>query len=263
MTFDVDTYSRIGGRLDVADLDLRGGFADQPLSPAALRCLQYMHDVEHHTVCYLRDLLVTKAHQDPDVTTFLTIWNYEEHWHGEAIGEVLAAHDRPSGASRIEDIRKHLKKSDRWRPVGFVLGSQLVPDMPAIHMVWGAINEWTTQAGYGLLARRAGHPLLSELLRRIMKQEGRHIDFYSSEGRRRLQASRTTQRVTRWALRKYWKPVGHTVRPQEESRFLVRYLFSGDDGRAAAARIDRNIDRLPGLDGLRLVSTAVDHLRAA
>lgn len=40
-----------------------------------------MHDVEHHTICYLRDVLVTDAHRDVEITTFLTFWVYEEHWH--------------------------------------------------------------------------------------------------------------------------------------------------------------------------------------
>ena len=257
MAFDIDTYQRVGGRLALDGLDLDTGFADRPLSPGSLRCLQYMHDIEHHTVCYLRDLLVTSAHEDPDVTTFLTIWNYEEHWHGEAIGRVLAAHGRPAGASRIDEVRRQLKRSDRWRPVGFLLGSAVVPDMAAIHMVWGAVNEWTTQAAYSLLARKEGHPVLSDLLRRIMKQEGRHIDFYANEGRKRLERSRASQVVTRWALRRYWKPVGHGVRPAAETDFLIRYLFDGDAGIEAAGRVDRQVDRLPGLDGLGLVRGVV------
>jgi len=32
-----------------------------------------MHDVESHTVCYLRDILVTRAHRDPEITSFLTM----------------------------------------------------------------------------------------------------------------------------------------------------------------------------------------------
>jgi len=263
MAFDVDTYTRNAGRLQTDDLAISEGFSERPLSPEALRCLQYMHDIEHHTVCYLRDLLVTRAHADPNVTTFLTIWNYEEHWHGEAIGEVLAAHGRPNGASRVAAVRRSLRAADQWRPVAFLLGSSVVPDMAAVHMVWGAVNEWTTQAGYSLLARKADHPTLSALLRRIMKQEGRHIDFYADEGRRRLEASRSTQRITRFALRRFWKPVGHGVEPEEETRFLVRYLFDGPEGEAAAARIDRNIDRLPGLSGLHLVSGVVERYRAA
>ena len=80
------------------DLDF-GAFADDPLDPDTLRAIEYMHDVELHTICYLRDLLVTPAHNDPDVTTFLSCWAYEELWHGEALGDVLAAHGRPSGAA--------------------------------------------------------------------------------------------------------------------------------------------------------------------
>ena len=55
-------------------------------------------------------------------------------------------------------------------------------------MAWGAINEWTTQAGYARLSDKADHPTLRELLKRIMRQEGGHIDFYASEATRRLSA---------------------------------------------------------------------------
>jgi hypothetical protein len=263
MAFDIDLYSRSGGRLKLEGLDLAGGFEHQPLTAGALRCLQYMHDIEHHTVCYLRDLLVTRAHEDPDVTAFLTIWNYEEHWHGEAIGEVLAAHDQPNGAPRIDEVRRHLSRSDRWRPALFILGSSVVPDMAAVHMVWGALNEWTTQAAYSLLLRKEGHPVLGELLKRIMKQEGRHVDFYASQARDRLGSSRGTQRVTRWALQRFWKPVGHGVRPREETEFLIRYLFDNPEGMVAADRIDRNISRMPGLAGLHLVRNVIEEYRDA
>ena len=57
----------------------------------------YMHDIECHTICYLRDLLVTSAHRDPEITTFLTFWSFEEYWHGEAIATVLRAHGEPPG----------------------------------------------------------------------------------------------------------------------------------------------------------------------
>jgi hypothetical protein len=39
----------------------------------------------------------------------------------------------------------------------------------------------------------------------------------------------------------------------------VRYLFEGDDGRKTAERIDRRIDRLPGLAGLHLITGAIRH----
>ena len=73
-------------------------------------------------------------------------------------------------------------------------------------LMWGAVNEWTAQAGYGQLSRRADHPVLTELLKRIMRQEGRHIDFYAAEATRRLGESPAAQRVVRWALRRLWRP---------------------------------------------------------
>jgi hypothetical protein len=256
MSFDATTYQRCSARLQTDDIDF-DAFRDRPLHPDALRCLRYMHDVESHTVCYLRDVLVTRAHRDPEITSFLTMWNYEEFWHGDAIGRILAAHDETAGPGRIGELRRHLPRSDRWRPMGFQLVSALTPHLTAVHMTWGAVNEWTTQAAYARLATLADHSTLSLLLRRIMRQEGRHIDFYSDQAAGRLAGSRAAQRVTRWALHRFWAPVGTGVVPDDEVDFLRGYLFGDSDGRTMAERIDRRVDRLPGLDGLRLLTSAV------
>jgi hypothetical protein len=259
MKFDVDRFSSLNHRLDISGIDF-GAFREEPLPAPVLRCLRYMHDVEHHSVCYLRDLLVTRAHRDSEVTTFLTIWNYEEHWHGEAIGQVLAAHGEPANGRRVASFRRRLGVRDQVRPMLTQLTSMLSGHVIALHMSWGAVNEWTTQAGYARLAERAGHPVLSELLRRIMRQEGRHIDFYMSEAEKRLGASRNAQRVTRAMLSKFWAPVGSGIMPPDDVRFLVMYLFGGPDGLVSAQRIDRRIAALPGLGELTLVRRAVEGL---
>jgi hypothetical protein len=256
MSFDIDTYLKHSAKLDVEGIDF-DDFRDQPLDPDALRCLRYMHDVESHTVCYLRDMLVTRSHRDPAVTSFLTMWNYEEYWHGAAIAKILEAHAEQAGTGRIAALRMKLPKRDALRPLTFQLASALTPHLTAVHMTWGAVNEWTTQAGYARLAKLADHPTLSELLQRIMKQEGRHIDFYSTEAKGRLADSRAAQRLTRWALRRFWEPVGSGVVPDQEVDFLKSYLFGDNDGQAMAERIDRRVDRLPGLEGLNLLHAAV------
>jgi hypothetical protein len=46
-------------------------------------------------------------------------------------------------------------------------------------------------------------------------------------------------------------------------RHLITYLFGDDDGRTVAARIDRHVDRLPGLAGLHLATEAVDRYAAS
>ena len=71
------------------------------------------------------------------------------------------------------------------------------------------------------------------------------------------------KRVTRFALRHLWEPVGAGVMPRSEVAFLCRYLFSSTDGTAVARRIDRHVDRMPGLAGLHLVTRAVDRYAPA
>lgn len=256
MTVRVESLIERSSRLDLDGIDF-DAFAGRPLDTETLRCLRYMHDVESHTVCYLRDALVTKAHADPDITAFLACWAYEEHWHGSAIARVLSAHGEIAGATRVAATRHSLPRVDRVRPLLYLAGSALTRHLVAVHMTWGAINEWTTQAGYGRLAAKSGHPVLADLLHRIMKQEGRHIDFYAEQARRRLSDGRGAQRATRFALRRYWRPVGSGLMPDREVAFLVRHLFGDDEGARIVARLDRQVDRLPGLGGMHLVADAV------
>jgi hypothetical protein len=257
MRVSIDTYKERAGRIETSDIDF-DDFRRQPLDRETLRCLRYMHDVEHHTICYLRDVLVTPAHRDVEMTTFLSFWAFEEYWHGEALGRVLAAHGEDSDA-RVSDRRRHLDWHDRVLPVATFLASRVTPHVPAVHLTWGAVNEWTTQAAYGLLATKAGHPTLTRLLRRIMKQEGRHIDFYASRATERLAASKTARRLTRGALRRLWTPVGAGLMPETEVAFLAHHLFGDEAGAQAAARIDRGVDRLPGLADLHRVDRARRH----
>ncbi len=257
MQLTIDKYTQMVAPLDVRDLDLANAFHTHRLDADVLRCLRYMHDIELHTICYLRDLLVTSAHRDPEITTFLTFWSFEEFWHGEAIATVLRAHGEPAGATRVGELRRARRVAEATKPFTHGLASLLVgPSMTAVHMTWGAINEWTTQAGYARLAQRSAHPVLAEMLRRIMRQEGRHIDFYAAQATARLAGNRRAQWLTRQALKRFWAPVGSDVMPEAEVHHLVAYLFSGNDGLAMAGRIDRRIDNLPGLGGLGLVERA-------
>ena len=248
--FDIDDYAAKVAPVSLDGIDF-GAFRDRPLSPEALRCIRYMHDVESHTVCYLRDLLVTPSHADPRVTTFLTMWVYEEHWHGAALARVLEAHGEPAGAARVAPMRE--RTAARFAPVfASLLGSVLGEAFVAVHMTWGAVNEWSTQAGYARLAEREDHPVLTELLDRIQRQEARHIAFYATEARRRLAASPAARRLVRWALRTKWAPVGSGVMPRNETAFLLRHLVDGD----VVERLDGNVHRLPGMHGLDIVRRA-------
>lgn len=257
MSFDIDSYRRNTAPVQYDDLDY-AAFRARPLSDGALRCLRYMCDVESHTVCYLRDLLVTPSHADPEVTTFLTMWAFEEYWHGEALAAVLAAHGIETGEEHIRAVREGLGWRGRLSPVLTSITANLFgEDFIAVHMTFGAINEWSTHAGYGRLAALENHPVLTELLSRIMRQETRHVAFYTTQARDRLLRSAKARRLTRFALRTFWQPVGSSVMPEPDTRHLLSFLLGGQAGGQMLAKIDARVDKLPGLSGMKLMSRAV------
>ncbi|MGH3889111.1 MAG: hypothetical protein ACRDSZ_21570 [Pseudonocardiaceae bacterium] len=256
MSFDIASYSANARRVVDDDVDYPA-FKRRPLPDAALRTLQYMSDVESHTICYLRDLLVTPSHQDPEITTFLTMWAYEEFWHGEVLDKVLAAHGRDVGPDRIRRIRHAQGRNDRLAPIYQALAANLFGEnFIAVHMAFGVINEWSTHAGYGQLLAKTDHPELTKVIGRIQRQETRHVAFYASQARERLERSRAARLLTRLVLRLGWTPVGSGIMPAADTAFLLRYLMGGAQGARVIRQLDEKIDRLPGLAGLNLVSRA-------
>lgn len=256
MSFDITSYSTNAHRVVDDDVDY-AEFEHNPLAETTLRALHYLSDIESHTICYLRDLLVTPSHQDPEITTFLTMWAYEEFWHGAVLDKVLAAHGRAAGPDRIRRVRLMQGRNDRFSPIDQALAANLVgEDFVAVHMTFGAINEWSAHAAYGRLLAQTDHPELTKVLGRIQRQETRHAAFYASQARGRLTRSRAARLMTRFALRAFWTPVGSGIMPTTETAFLLNYLMGGTEGARIIRQIDEKIDRLPGLSGLHLVCRA-------
>jgi hypothetical protein len=260
MGISLQKFEEQGGRLKTDDIDFES-FRTQPLTPEVLRCISYMHDIEYQTVLYTRELLMMPSYKDPQFTGFLTLWNYEEYWHGNALGRILAMHDWPAHDVRLKDMRVFNKRYLFWSPAIFWLLGYGVRKFPAVHMTWGAINEWTANAAYNRLGAIADHPVLTELLTRIMRQEGRHAGYYASHARDMLADDRKAQKVTSWFLRHQWAPVGNGDVPKIETSFATAYLFGSGDGMELIDRIEDRIDLLPGLKGLNLVRTGIANAR--
>jgi hypothetical protein len=226
-----------------------------PVSPETIRTLRYMEDIESHTIIYLRELLATRAVDEPDVATFLACWLYEETLHGLALARFLDAAGHPVGARARPRGQEPFVK--RLEAAGVAFLSRVWPDFCALHMAWGAINEITALTGYRRLAKLAGHPVLTQLLDRIALDESRHFFFYYRQAEERLRRPGAA-RVARFVVDRFWAPVGSGEQAKDELRFLAGYLFGGQEGRAAARKIDETIRRLPGFESVRLVEAWID-----
>lgn len=259
-SFDIDTYLARSGAVDLWAVDW-AGVPKHPLPPGAIRTLRYMQDIESHTIVYLRSLLATRAIDDPDVATFLACWVHEETFHGLALERFLAAAGHPMGPRPKPHGHENFAQ---WFEARFTaLLSRLWPDFCAVHMTWGAINELTTLTGYRRLAQVSPHPVLTDLLDRIVLDESRHFFFYYRQAEIRMQG-RAAARIARILVDRFWAPVGSGVQPDDELRFLATYLFAGPEGRAAARKVDDTIRRLPGFETVRLLEAWMDrHLESA
>jgi hypothetical protein len=266
--FDLDRYLRNSKKVDLSPIawDQVPNF---PLSDGDVMCLHYMMDIEAHTVIYLRDLLATRVAADPQITAFLSCWVYEELWHGEAFSDFLRRYGieepieprlpdgstpLPTRANRWRELRVKVGVGNGLGIVPTMLGSMLVRDFAAIHMMWGAVNELTTLTGYYALIRRSEHPVLHQMLKRVIQDERRHFAFYRAQAKARMQRSPATRRIVRWVLENLWTPVGAGVKSEEEVDALALYLFGDSpEGREQIRGIDQTIAAIPGLEGLRLL----------
>lgn len=270
--FDLDKYLRASKRVDLSSVEW-ARIREHPVTTAEARCLTYMMDIETHTVVFLRDLLATRASFDPEVTAFLSCWVYEELWHGEAFSRFLGEAGYrvaptfedvsgddpfPTRVDRNQWVRQKFGTKGYVSHIGTLLGSALFRDFVAVHMTWGAVNELGTLTGYHRIIAKTEHPVLIQLLQAVIKDERRHFAFYRAQARMRLARSRQARTITRWALEHLWAPVGTGVRPQAETDFVIRSLFGDADGMVAVKEMEATLGELPGLEGSRFLTDALE-----
>ncbi|WP_197041464.1 acyl-ACP desaturase [Chondromyces apiculatus] len=247
------------GKVDLSDVPWEE-VRDTPLTPEALRTLRYFLITEGSTFFYTKALMKTNtAVREPEFIPFITAWLYEEEFHGRAFRRFLEAWGEDIG----EDYRNKFFRKRAINEYIDELGQKVISHVfadsfPALHMVWGTIQELTTYSAYQALIERVNHPVLTTICQRIMKQELRHYAFYRHNARRFL-ASKSAQQVTSTALKISWTPVGDGMCPTAEACHVLRFLFDGADG-SAIPKIEAKIRELPGLEWFDLFTRYVrDH----
>jgi len=233
-------------------IDLTGiewdAIRDYPLAPDILKIVTYMQDVESHTVVFPGTIFSRRALEDAYVGPFLICWLYEEGMHGRALSKFLdcAGHPVPPR------VRARTTWRDRIDRTVTKMMSAAWKDFLALHMTWGAVHECTTIQAYRRLSQQNEHPILNELLHRIVRDEARHYAFYMWQAEQRLAAPRVARSV-RAIMNRFYTPVGASHQPDALARWVSGFLFDGDDGRAAAKHVDTSIAHLPGFSDASLL----------
>lgn len=245
--------AEITKKLDISDINWDEAKA-AGLSEDERFILTYFADIESQTIMYMRDLLHTNAVNESDVLAFLGIWNYEEYFHGYALGELMKVCGNDLGEARIANVRKMGTLQTKVYPALTSLLSRIAKDkFVTMYMTWGAIQELTTHEGYERIQATSPNPVLVELCKRINKQERVHFSWYYNNAKKRLEASESAQKFTRFMLTRFWTPVGAGIKRTDEVARLFNLLFPEEHGLELAELVDSKIGALPGLKGISIM----------
>lgn len=236
-----------------------------PLDEKFIPVLFYMRDVEMLTDVYYEELRRTPTGRDPIISKFMERWSVEEATHGELLNRFLSEAGIATDDKWKEQVKNSLTTS--YTAINYLisgLANLIGKRFTATHMTFGAIHEMTTTQGYRRLMELADHPVLTEILTAMIREESAHAQFYRSVARIELRDSPISQKLSRFIIKHFYTPVGSGAKPKEECGYTIATLFKGEDG---MNWIDKNVsERLqgfPGFDGVTKVSDKIGQIALA
>ena len=246
----IERHINVSEPLQFQDLDWEKAAAIG-LTEGEKTILKFTADVEGQTIFYLQEVLGSGVVRDSETMTFLTIWNYEEFFHGHAIEKLLAACNVEVDIERRSAVRLDAKFAAKAEAAFQWCLARLMPQtFKALYLSWAASQEYLTRLAYKQICETTKNPVLETLCRRIARQESRHFAWYYRSARLEIGASKPNMKVVRFLFEKFWTPVGVGVKSKDEARELVSHLFPGEALFQAMDAVDHTISKLPGLEGL-------------
>ncbi|HEX4423512.1 MAG TPA: acyl-ACP desaturase [Kofleriaceae bacterium] len=249
---DIAQHIAVSQKIQFEDLDWetarKVGLTKQEISSLA-----YFADIESQTVYYFLEVAKLQVARDPELLTFLTMWNYEEYFHSYALTRLLTECGVAveSATDRSTKVRAGARLKARAEDLVQQMIAKLMPKtFVALWMFWGSLQECLTTQAYEELAKNTENPVLAELCKRIAKQERRHFAYYFGQARKKLENQSWAQKFTRWIAQKFYAPVGGGVKTDEEGARLVAQLFPGDKIFEVMSYIEKRMAQLPGMEGL-------------
>ena len=186
----------------------------------------------------------------PDLAAFLPVWATEEAEHGRALRALLAG--RPY---RVPLPPPPAISRRRRLLAGVPLGAlHHLPQTELVLCALGAAGEHSALVTYTELAKRIDDPVAQRLLRAVIRQEGRHLDFFLAAAQRRATSmSRVGGRLARRAMVAIWQPAGVPSLGRDVWRDVFSAWLDDDEILARFEGMDRVVDAIPHLAGLGLM----------
>lgn len=221
---------------------------DHQLDERLIPILFYMRDVETLTDMYHRELLRTPTGKDPHISKFMERWGVEEVTHGEVLNRFLNELGVETGENWQEEIRRNVTKTYNANSYLLTTLTNLVgKKFTATHMTFGAIHEMEAAQGYRRLLSIADHPVLTQILNGIIREESAHCQFYWSVARLELNRNDLARRIARFITEHFWAPVGQGALSKKRTAYMIATLFSDDQAMSILDKtVTQRVRQLPG-----------------
>ena len=249
---DIANHIAVSGRVDIEDLDW-AACKQAGLEPIEIENLKFFADIESQTVYYFLEVAPLKVARDPDILTFLTMWNYEEYFHSHAITKLLVecGVDMQNPTDRSTEVRANARFKAKVEQFAQGMMAKVFPQsFTALWMFWGALQECLTMQAYEQVINTTKNPVLQEMFKRIAKQERRHFAYYFNQARERLAGDEFAQKFVRFIVKRFYAPVGSGVKSEAEGAAQIARMFPGDRLFEVMGYIERRMAQLPGMEDL-------------
>jgi rubrerythrin len=235
---------------------------DYPFDEKLIPVMLYMRDVETLTDMYWQELRRTPTGRDTVISKFMERWGVEEVTHGEVLNRFLNELGLETDADWQKQIRRDVSTGYHINTFLITALTNLIGSkFTATHMTFGAVHEMTTAQAYRRMMEIADHPVLTHILKAIIREESAHTQFYWSVARLELRKNDLAQKLARKVIEYFYYPVGQGSLKKERTKYVVTALFDQD---AALDVIDttvtRRVQQLPGFDGLSKITETIGNM---
>lgn len=193
----------------------------------------------------------------PSIEAYNAVWLTEETDHGRAFD---ALNRRLSGGAMGGNKPGHGTLGRDPRAIIALPAMRLVSSyrrgVLAGYLVRGALVEHVAIVIYGALKRElmeAGEPAGSEIVRRILIQEGRHLRFFSRSAKVVLGASPAMAKAVRRVTETTWRPPGVDLYGRADWAELFRPVLTDPGNLEAIRSVDDKMGEIPGFSGATIV----------